>query len=130
MYLICRHVAIPCKTVSADNDNGGNMERTQYPLRLSFAVTIHKCQSLTLNLAKIDIGRTEKSLGLTYVALSRVRRLEDLLLVFFDVKRLKDINQLYLKSNVQAHDEQTTKLVEETVKNYKVKAFIIYYFIL
>lgn len=106
------------------------MERTQYPLRLSFAVTIHKCQSLTLNLAKIDIGRTEKSLGLTYVALSRVRRLEDLLLVFFDVKRLKDINQLYLKSNVQAHDEQTTKLVEETVKNYKVKAFIIYYFIL
>ena len=93
------------------------MERTQFPLRLSFAVTIHKCQSLTLNTAKVDIGSSEKNLGTTYVAFSRVRRLEDLLLLPFDYKRLKSIKMPYF---VQLHDTRTQKLVDETVDRYIV----------
>ena len=45
--------------------------RTQYPLRLAYALTIHKCQGQTIDKCVIDIGTREISAGLTYVAFSR-----------------------------------------------------------
>lgn len=53
---------------------------TQYPLRLAWALTIHKSQGLTFNNAIIDMGRGAFSGGQTYVALSRCRSLEGLTL--------------------------------------------------
>lgn len=44
---------------------------TQYPLRLAWALTIHKSQGLTFNNVIIDIGRGAFSGGQSYVALSR-----------------------------------------------------------
>ena len=41
--------------------------------------------------ARIDLGKSERPFSLTYVALSRVRRLEDLLLEHIGVERLKKI---------------------------------------
>ena len=55
--------------------------RLQLPLKLAWAVTIHKCQGVTLNKAVIDVGKKEFSAGLTFVACSRVRQLKDLLFV-------------------------------------------------
>ena len=110
------------KTVNAESDNGNSMERIQYPLRLTFAVTIHKCQSLTLNLAKVDIGQHEKTTGLTYVAFSRVRRLEDLLLVPFSLPRLQQIKQY-----TETHDKQTQRLVAETIAEYHKVSLEIYF---
>lgn len=52
---------------------------SQYPLRLAYALTIHKCQGLTLDRAYIDV-RAAREPGQTYVALSRVRTLEGLML--------------------------------------------------
>lgn len=49
----------------------------QFPLRLAYAVTIHKAQGLTLDSAFIDI-RAAREPGQSYVALSRVRSLEGL----------------------------------------------------
>ena len=51
----------------------------QLPLKLAWAVTIHKSQGLTLDKVVIDVGEKELSTGLTFVACSRVRHLEDLL---------------------------------------------------
>ena len=48
----------------------------QYPMRLGWAVTIHKSQGLTLNNVYIDLGRSAFASGQTYVALSRCRTLE------------------------------------------------------
>ncbi len=45
----------------------------QYPVKLAWALTIHKSQGLTFNRAVIDIGRGAFSSGQTYVALSRCR---------------------------------------------------------
>ena len=56
-----------------------NCSRLQVPLKLAWAVTIHKSQGLTMDKVVIDIGRKEFSSGLTYVAISRVWCLKDLL---------------------------------------------------
>lgn len=54
---------------------------TQYPLRLAWAITIHKSQSLTFNKVNVDFGRGAFAAGQAYVALSRVKTLDGLQLV-------------------------------------------------
>ena len=57
---------------------------TQFPLILAYAaVTIHKCQGLSLDCA-IDLSEEVFSDGMAYVALSRVRSLDGLFLTAFD----------------------------------------------
>jgi len=55
-------------------------EFTQFPLRLAWAVTIHKAQGKTLDAAVIDLGARAFAPGQTYVAFSRLTSLEGLYL--------------------------------------------------
>ena len=75
--------------------------RKQFPLILAYAVTIHKCQGLSLNCAIIDLSNKVFSPGMAYVALSRVRSLDGLYLTDFDPSSimvsnscLEEINRL------------------------------------
>ncbi len=61
------------------SNSGVQCSRLQLPLKLAWAVTIHKSQGLTLDKVVIDVGKREFSCGLTFVACSRVRQLTDLL---------------------------------------------------
>jgi len=61
---------------------------SQIPLRLAWAITIHKSQGMSLDNALIDLSRTF-SYGMGYVALSRVRTLDGISLVGFNVDSLK-----------------------------------------
>jgi len=53
---------------------------TQYPLRLAWAVTIHKSQGMSFDTVCIDYRRSPFAHGQTYVALSRCRTLQGILL--------------------------------------------------
>ena len=53
---------------------------TQYPLRLAWAITIHKSQGMTFQRVVIDLGRGAFAAGQVYVALSRCTHLEGIIL--------------------------------------------------
>ena len=61
----------------------------QFPLCLAWALTIHKIQGATLNMAEIDIGQNIFEYGQTYVALSRIQSLDGLYLSEFKPEKIQ-----------------------------------------
>jgi len=62
---------------------------TQVPLILAWALTIHKSQGATLEIAEIDVGSGIFECGQTYVALSRIKSLDGLYMTSFDASKIR-----------------------------------------
>ena len=71
------------------SENCSGIGVKQIPLILSWAITIHKSQGTSLELAQIDVGSDIFECGQTYVALSRLIRLDGLYLKSFNPCRIK-----------------------------------------
>ncbi|KAJ7146541.1 hypothetical protein C8R44DRAFT_600993, partial [Mycena epipterygia] len=82
---------VPIPPVKSNFEHGGkSMSWTQVPLRLAWAVTVHKSQGLTLKKVKLGLGKKEFASGLTFVGLSRVKTVDSLMIVGpFDFSRVK-----------------------------------------
>ena len=61
----------------------------QIPLIHAWAITIHKAQGVSLDLAQIDAGSNIFECGQTYVALSRIKSMDGLYLTAFDPQKIK-----------------------------------------
>jgi len=75
--------------VCVASDKFPGLSVTQIPLQYAWAMTIHKAQGATLDSAVIDVGQDIFEDGQTYVALSRLRRMEDLWLTTLDPSKIK-----------------------------------------
>jgi ATP-dependent exoDNAse (exonuclease V) alpha subunit len=54
--------------------------RTQFPLIVCYAITVHKSQSITEDMIVTDLSCRDFQTGLSYVAVSRVKTLQGLML--------------------------------------------------
>ena len=96
---------------------GQRYERQQLLLRLAWATTIHKCQGLTLSKAWIDSGSSERTLGITYVALSRVKKIQDLVIEPATLERLQAGKKL-TNFKFRLEEKRLDLLANETLKSH------------
>lgn len=86
---------------------------SQYPLRLAWAITIHKSQGLTFDKVVIDAGMAFAS-GQVYVALSRCRSLEGVVLL----SRIQPEN-VYVDQRISEYEKSKmpAEMIEEGLHN-------------
>jgi ATP-dependent DNA helicase PIF1 len=90
---------------------------SQVPLRLAWAITVHKSQGMSLDAAVMDLSSVFEY-GQGYVALSRVRRLSGLYLLGINTKALQ-VHPAILEKDKEFREisEQTAGIFEEMPKD-------------
>ena len=93
-FIADRPQCIPIPPITFEWDTGVHtkLSRHQLPLKIRYAITIHKCQGQTLQKAVIDMGKSELAAGCTFVAISRLPRLQCGLIQPMSLERLKAIS--------------------------------------
>lgn len=92
----------------------------QVPLRLAWAITVHKSQGMTLDSAVMDLSKTfEKGQG--YVALSRVKSLDGLQLVGFNTTAL-EVDGLALKADLRFQELSNETEESIVIEDLEIKA--------
>lgn len=90
-----RQIYVEPHSWSLSEDGRIRAEISQLPIRLAWAITIHKSQGMSLDAAEIDLSKAFTP-GMGYVALSRVRSLDGLY--------LQGLNRMALNMHPQIHD--------------------------
>ncbi len=102
-------VTIPITPHSWKSETIPGFELKQIPLILAYAITIHKSQGATLDCAEIDIGGGIFASGQTYVAISRVKTIDNLYLTAFNPQKIrssKKVQEFYSQFYEEICDDE------------------------
>lgn len=108
-----RRIAVAPSEWAVEEQGKVRAKITQVPLRLAWAVTIHKSQGASMDAAAIDLSRAFEY-GQGYVALSRLRRLEGLHLLGWHE------NALAIHPSVRERDEEFRASSEAAAEAFSV----------
>jgi ATP-dependent exoDNAse (exonuclease V) alpha subunit len=82
--------------------------RTNFPLCPAYAITVHKAQGLTLKQVVLNLERKDHSPGLSYVAISRVKKLSSIMFETpFDLSRFTTKESSNMKDRARDWDRRT-----------------------
>jgi len=92
---------------------------THYPLRLAWAITIHKSQGLTFDKVVIDAGESFAA-GQVYVALSRCTNINGVILLSRINKTAISTDERIIRfQNIQADNSSLSSLLKEEMRLYQ-----------
>ncbi|MFA6476310.1 MAG: AAA family ATPase [Candidatus Paceibacterota bacterium] len=122
-----KNINVPLASWRIEEDGKIKAEISQYPLRLAWAITVHKSQGLSLDAAEIDLSQAFEA-GMGYVALSRVRTLAGLSLKGLGSQAFR-VNEDVLRANDNFREESRRHTHElsgltKTEKEAKQKRFL------
>jgi ATP-dependent DNA helicase PIF1 len=118
-----RMITVKPATWKIEEDGKVKAEIAQYPLRLAWAITVHKSQGMSLDAAEVDLSQAfEKGMG--YVALSRVRTLGGLSLKGMNKTALMVDEEVlafdeHFRTASREHAEDLQKETPEHIRTYR-----------
>jgi hypothetical protein len=110
-----------------ENDKGNIVAKvSQIPLKLAWAITIHKSQGMTLDSAQIDLSKTFE-VGQGYVALSRIKNIDGLRLMGLNEKALSvDPLILHIDDRIKAASQKSSDEISTISSSKLEKIFETY----
>jgi len=112
-----RHIRVQPHSWKLEEDGRVRAEVSQIPLRLAWAITIHKSQGMSLDAAEVDLSKSFTP-GMGYVALSRVRSLDGLYLSGINHMALRMHPQIFtVDQTLREASDQLANVTESLVES-------------